>query len=116
MSEYVLKHRKGAFPCYTMTLVTAYASEHFVYTVVYTFLHTSLHFDSQGYPISVCDHQTHKAMDKKKLTDINLPLTKSVTVVILAALISFQHSCSSLPSLVRHDDAVLAPLLSSAHH
>ena len=120
MSEYVVKHRMGVFPCYTLTLVTAYASEHIVYTVVYSFLDTSLHFDSQGYPpqkpISVCDPQTHKSMDKKKLTDINLPLAKSFTVVILAALVSWQHSCSSFPSLVRHDDAVLAPLLSSAHH
>ena len=76
MSEYVVKHRMGVFPCYTLTLVTAYASEHIVYTVVYSFLDTSLHFDSQGYPpqkpISVCDPQTHKSMDKKKLTDINL--------------------------------------------
>ena len=77
-------NRTSTFPCYTLTLVAAYASEHKVYTVVWTCPHASFHFDSEVYPaqkpISAILKQINPQTKslQTKLPDINLlPLKTS---------------------------------------
>ena len=61
---------KGTFPCYTLTLVTAYAPEHNVHTVVFALPRSSFNFGSEV-------HQAQKPLSViLKLVD---PLTISVS-------------------------------------
>ena len=67
-----------AFHCYTQALVAANPSEHNVFTIVYAFLHTSFHFDSEVCP----------SKNKYKVN----PKQKSVTLIISSPKVSREAS------------------------